>query len=259
MSPEQHHEFVLEDYAMHHVLNGREWHLPFLPPIHLPPFLSLHGLMVLLCAAFLIIIFCISYNKKARVPHGLTNFLEMVVVFIRDEIAVAMLGPEEGIRMTPLFCTFFFFILGMNLTGLILPIFSTATANVNVTGALACVTLGFMVFGTIYKNGWNGFVHALVPQGVPWPLLLLLVPLEFLGLFIKAFALMIRLFANMLAGHIAIFSLIGLVGLFGYVALPAIAMAVFVSLLEIFIAFLQAYIFTMLSAMFMGLMYHPEH
>lgn len=258
MTPPASNEFVLEDYVMHHVKNSQEWHLPFLPPIHLPNFLSLHGVMIIICAVFLVVLFGVFYDKKARVPHGLTNLLESFVVFIRDQIAIPSLGPEDGRAMTPLLCTFFFFILGLNLMGLI-PIFSTATANISVTAALAAVTLVFMIGGAIYKNGLHGFAKALIPSGVPWPVLLILVPIEFLGIFIKAFALTIRLFANMLAGHIVIFSLIGLIGLFGYVALPSIAMALFISLLEVFIAFLQTYIFTMLSAMFMGLLYHPEH
>jgi len=250
--------FDIQSYIMHHVNDSQEWHLPFLPVIHLPEFISLHGLMVVIGAILLIILFCGVYRKEDRVPTGITNLLEVFVVYIRDEIAVANLGENDGRRMTPLFCTFFFFILLLNLMGLI-PLFSTATSNVNVTGGLALVTLGFMLFGTIYKNGIGGFFKALIPSGVPWPVLIILVPIEFLGLFIKTVALTIRLFANMLAGHVVIFALIGLVGMLGYVALPTVAMAVFISLLEILVAFLQAYIFTLLSAMFIGQMYHPDH
>lgn len=251
-------EFNLEEYIMHHVLNSQEWRLPFLPVIQLPEFLSLHGLMLLICAAILITLFCVLYNHKRDVPTGLTNLLESFVVFIRDEIAVSCLGKEDGRRMTPLFCTFFFFILSLNLMGLV-PIFSTATANINVTAGLAFITLNFMIFGAIYKNGLRGFLSALTPSGVPVPILILLVPIEILGLFIKASALTIRLFANMLAGHIVIFALLGLIVVLGAVALPAIGMAVFIYLLEVLVAFLQAYIFTLLSAMFIGQMYHPHH
>jgi len=196
--------------------------------------------------------------KKKRVPTGITNFLELFVIFIRDEIAVNALGKEDGRKMTPLFCTFFFFILILNLMGLI-PIFVTATANINVTAGLALITLSFMIFGAIYKNGVSGFLKAVTPSGVPIPILILLVPIEVLGLFIKAFALTIRLFANMLAGHIVILSLLGLIVLMGFAALPAVLLALFINLLEIFIALLQAYIFTLLSAMFIGQTYHPEH
>ncbi len=250
--------FNLEQYIMHHVLDGHEWQLPFLPVIHLPSYLSLHGLMLIFCSIFLILLFCGLYQKKAKVPHGLTNLLEVFIVFIRDEISISCLGEKDGRKMTPLFCTFFFFILGMNLMGMI-PLFVTATANVNVTGALAVVTFCFMVFGAIYKNGIGGFFKAFIPSGVPAPILILLFPIELLGLFIKTFALTIRLFANMLAGHIVILSLLGLVVLMGLGALPAVALAVFINLLEVLVVFLQAYIFTLLSAMFIGQMYHPQH
>lgn len=250
--------FDLNEYIMHHVMDGHEWHIPFLPPIHLPSFLSLHGLMLVLGCFFLILLFCIVYQQKAKVPTGMTNFLEVLVVFIRDEISVACLGEKDGRKMAPLFCTFFFFILMLNLMGLV-PIFASATANINVTGGLAFITLTLMIGGTIYKNGVGGFLKAIIPSGVPVPILFILVPIEFLGLFIKAFALMIRLFANMLAGHIVIFALLGLVVVFGYVALPAVLLALSINVFEIFVAFLQAYVFTLLSAMFVGLMYHPHH
>lgn len=252
-------EFDLNQYIMHHVLNSREWHLPFLPPIHLPGFLMLHGLMLLICAVFLVLLFCVIYKKGPGAPTGITNALEAFVVFIRDEICTACLGEEDGRKMTPLFCTFFFFILGLNLMGLI-PAFATPTSNINVAGALALVTLCFMIGGSIHKNGLSGFFHALKPSGVPVPILILIIPIEFFGLFIKALALTIRLFANMLAGHIVIFALLGLVVILGAVAVvPAIALAIFIYMLELFVAFLQAYIFTLLSAVFIGQMYHPEH
>lgn len=250
--------FNLDDYIMHHVLNSQEWNLPFLSPIHLPQYLSLHAVMLILCALFLIVIFCLLYRKDGSAPHGLTNVLEVFILYIRDEIAVAFLGEKDGRRLTPLFCTFFFFILGMNLMGLI-PIFLSATANINVTGGLAAISLGFMTLGCINKNGIKGFIKALVPHGVPGPILLIVVPIEFLSLFIRSFALMIRLFANMLAGHIAIMALLGLIVVMGLIALPVIVLAIFISLLEVFVAFLQAYIFTLLSAIFIGQMYHPEH
>jgi F-type H+-transporting ATPase subunit a len=239
--------------------DAQEWHLPFLPPIHLPPFLSLHGVMLIICSALLIILFCNVYNKKQQVPTGMTNLLEGLVLFVRDQISVKYLGEEDGRKMAPLFCTFFFFILGLNLMGMV-PVFVTATANINITAALACITLFFMVFGTIYKNGWAGFWRALIPSGVPVPILLLLVPIELIGLLIKAFALMIRLFANMLAGHIVIFALLGLIVLLGIsAALPVLLLAVFIGLLEIFVSFLQAYIFTLLSAAFIGQMHKADH
>ncbi len=248
---------AVNQYIMEEVADSHEWVLPFVK-IHLPSFLSLHGVMLLLCAFFLFVLFGVLYRKTAEVPHGLTNALEALILFIRNQISIPSLGEQDGRRMAPLFCSFFFFILGLNLMGLV-PIFRAASGNVNVTAALALITLAFMIFGSIYRNGFVGFLKCFVPHGVPIVVLFLLVPIEFISMFIKAFALTIRLFANMLAGHIVIFALLSLVVLFGWLALPAVLLATGVALLEIFIAFLQAYIFTLLSAMFIGQMVHPEH
>jgi len=98
-----------------------------------------------------------------------------------------------------------------------------------------------------------------VPSGIPLPVLFLIVPIEILGLFIKTFALTIRLFANMLSGHVTIAALLGLIILLGYVALPMMFLALFIYLLEVLVVFIQAYVFTFLSAIFIGQMYHPEH
>lgn len=250
---------VVMDAVMHHVLDAREWHLPFFH-VPLPGFISLHGLMLVICAVLLLLLFGVLYKKDHRVaPRGLTNLLEVFVVFVRDEIAIDNLGEKDGRAMTPLFCTVFFFILGLNLMGLI-PVFATATGNINVTFALAAGVLTLMFYTGIRSNGFGGFFKSFVPHGVPLPVLLLLVPLEFIGMFIKAFALMVRLFANMFAGHIVLFSIIGLILMFGtWTAPPAILMAAAIYCLELFIAFLQAYIFTFLSAIFIGQVMHPEH
>lgn len=248
---------AVQQYIMHHIADSHEW-APFGLHINLPPFLSVHGLMLLFCACFLFLLFVVLYRKNMLVPTGITNMLEAFVVFVRDQIAVPSLGEADGRKMTPLFCSFFSFILGLNLMGMF-PIFLTATANVNVTAALALVTLGFMIFGAIYRHGFIGFLKIFAPHGIPWPVLVILAPIEFAGMFIKVFALTIRLFANMLAGHIVIFSLLGLVVTFGAIALPAVAMALGIYFLELFVAFLQAYVFTLLSALFIGQMYHPAH
>ena len=151
--------FNLTEYIMHHVTNSYEWHLPFFAPVHLPVFLPLHGLMLIICALILIIAFCGFYRHQDRVPSGLTNLLEAFVQFVRDGIAVPSLGQEEGPRLTPLLCTFFFFILGLNLLGQI-PLFTTATANISVTAPLALITFYFMTADTVRKNGIKGFFKA---------------------------------------------------------------------------------------------------
>lgn len=252
-------EQAVQSWVQHHTQsNPNEWALPFFH-VPLPEFLSLHGLMLVLCAAFLLLIFGKVYRKQDEVPRGLTNLLEVFIVFVRDEICIPHMGEADGRRMTPMFCSIWFFVLGLNMMGLI-PLFSTATANIGVTAGLATITLVMMVAGGIYRNGMGGFVKSFVPHGIPWPVLIILVPIEVLGLLIKPLALTIRLFANMLAGHIVLFSLIGLGVIYGAVAVvPSIAMACAIYLLEIFVAFLQAYIFTLLSSMFVGSMLHPSH
>jgi F-type H+-transporting ATPase subunit a len=116
-----------------------------------------------------------------------------------------------------------------------------------------------MFIGGIIKNGPLGFIKIFMPGGVPWPLYFILFPIELLGMFIKPFALTMRLFANMLGGHIVIYSMLGLIIILGWAALPSIFLALFITFLELLVAFIQAYIFTLLSAMFVGSFMHPEH
>lgn len=254
-----HSDFNLENFILHHTTDSHQWqYLPFLPPIPLPAYLSLHSLMLVFAGILLIGVFVFGYNKNNRVPTGMTNCLEVFVVFVRDEVAIANLGQEDGKKLTPFLCTLFFFILTLNLLGII-PAFSAATANISVTAALSLIILFLLIIGTIFKNGIKGFIHAILPHGVPFPVNMLVMVIEFFGIFIKCFALTLRLFANILAGHIVIFSLLGLLIIIGYIALPAMVLTLGIYMLELFVAFLQAYIFTLLSAMFMGLMYHPQH
>ena len=249
---------AVKQFIMHHVADSHDWApLPYVH-IHLPPPLTVHGLMLAIGAVILVFLFGVCYRRKDPVPHGITNVLELFVLLVRDQIALPYLGEKDGRRMTPLFCSFFFFILCLNLMS-ITPLFPAATANINVTGALALIILSFMIFGGMVKNGVFGFFKAFVPPGVPLPLLFLLTPLEIIAMFIKAGALAIRLFANMFAGHIVIFALLSLLFLFGLFALPVLALVIVVYFLELLVAFLQAFIFTLLSAVFIGQLYHPEH
>ncbi|MDF7807896.1 F0F1 ATP synthase subunit A [Pontiellaceae bacterium B12219] len=248
----------VNQWVMHHVTDSGSWHTPFFN-LHLPDWMSNNALMLIICALLVIFFFGVVFRyKEGHSPKGWTNALEALILFIRNDISIAHLGEKDGRKMAPLFLTFFFFILTANLMGLI-PLFSAATGNINVTFGLASVTFFFMVIGAMVANGPVAFFKSFAPSGVPWPILILIVPLEMIGLVIKCAALTIRLFANLLAGHIVVFSLIGLVVSFGYAALPAVGMALAINLMEIFIAFLQAYVFTMLSAMFIGQMYHPAH
>jgi F-type H+-transporting ATPase subunit a len=249
---------AVQAYVLHHVTDSHLLKLPFLKPIALPGFLSVHGVMIVMGAFLLILVCGLAARRKAAVPTGMANAIELFVTLIRDQVVVPYLGPEDGRRMTPLFCSFFFFILALNLIGLV-PCFYTATANLSVTGALAAISLGLMIIGATFKTGVMGFFKGFIPHGVPWPVLIVLVPIEIVGVFIKAFALMIRLFANELAGHIVMLFMVGLLVIFGLPALPFFVLAIGIYILELGVAFLQAYIFTLLSAIFIGQRYHPEH
>jgi len=250
------------EYITHHVLDGGSWsigtlHLDF-AHANLPAAFRLSGLMSLLGAALLCWLYCRLYNHRARVPRGWTNLLESIVVFVRDEISIPYLGKEDGRHFAWFFITQFTLILTLNLMGLI-PIFGSATASLSVTAALAFTTFVALVGWAMQRHGVLGFFKNFIPHGVPVPVLFLLVPIEIVGVFIKSFVLAIRLFANMFAGHIVLFAMIGMAVIYGLAGLPAIGLALFVFMLEILVAFLQTYIFVMLSAIFIGQMLHPEH
>ena len=224
-----------------------------------------HVMMMLIGAGLLLLTFLLGShrNKSQLVPRGrLANFLEMLVLFVRNEIAIKNIGPEEGPRYTPFLLTAFFFILFLNLLGLV-PWMATATGNIGVTAALALVTFILTQVASIRAAGFGGYLAHLT-GGVPWPLWPIMIPVEILGLFTKPFALTIRLFANMLAGHVVIFFLLGLIFIMGSAAwgFVSVPFAFAIYLLEIFVGFVQAYIFTMLSALFIGMgvaMGHHAH
>ena len=194
---------------------------------------------------------------RETAPKGLwQNLLETLIVFVRDDIAKPNLG-DKYLKFLPFLLTVFFFILLCNLLGLV-PFGATATSNLMITAVLAMFTFVLTQLNGS-KDHWK---HVFWPPGVPTFVKPILIPVEIMGLFTKPIALAIRLFANMTAGHLVILSLIGLIftfnNLFGTypaygVAPVSIAFALFVSLLEILIAFIQAYIFTILSALFIGM------
>jgi F-type H+-transporting ATPase subunit a len=198
-------------------------------------------------------------NRTGVVPRGYGNMIESVVVFVRDEIATPFLGHNAK-RYLPLLLTFFFFIAVMNLVGLV-PFGAASTGNINITAGLALITFAFMIFGGMRANGAFGFWKGLVPHGIPAAIGVLMFVIEVLGLVIKPFALAIRLFANMLSGALVIGAFYALIfGMDTLVVAPmSIAFLLFMSLLKIFISFLQAYIFTMLSSFFIGMSVHQEH
>jgi F-type H+-transporting ATPase subunit a len=256
------------EFIVHHLVNADSWHplpgvgIPLLGDISLFGVnmgLTLHVLMLILAACTVFLLFGVLYKKQSsQAPSGITNMLEVLVLFVRDEICINYMGESDGKKLAPFFLNFFFLVLVMNLMGLI-PLFATATANINVTLGLSLITLTMMIVGGMVKNGPVGFVQLFLPPGVPKLVYVILFPIEVMGLFIKPFALTMRLFANMLGGHIVLFSVLGLIMTFGWVGLPSLGLALFVFFLELLVAFIQAYVFTMLSAMFVGSMMHPSH
>jgi F-type H+-transporting ATPase subunit a len=221
-----------------------------------------HVIMMWIAAAFLLFIFSWAARKaKEPVPKGTRNVLEIFMLFIRDEIARKAMGPG-GDRFVGYLMTTFFFILTCNLLGLV-PGMATATGNISVTAALALIAFAVIQGAGIKEFGLVGHYKNLVPSGIPMWLLPIMIPIEFLGMLIKPFALAIRLFANMMAGHVVILALISLIFILKdvwYVAAPfAVAFTLFMNLLELLVAALQAYIFTMLTAQFIGMSVHPAH
>lgn len=264
---EEHGEGGLGEYILHHLSDSNQWlgtHLPVIKfnllGTEIDLSITLHVLMLWIAGALLILMFWLSFRKPRMVPRGLAGVLETVVLFVRDEIAIPNIGENLGKRLTPFLATVFFFILGCNLLGLI-PIFSTATANISVTASLALVTFMMTQLYGMKENGVVAYWKHLVPSSVPWFLLPIMIPIEILSLFTKPFALAMRLFANMIAGHTVIYALLGLIiVLASYVAAPvSVAFAMAIYFLELFVAFLQAYIFTILTSLFIGMAAHPEH
>lgn len=254
---------LVQEYIRHHVLyhvadgNPSVWNLPF---IRVPALDVFRHDEVMLAAALVILVglFGLLYRKDREIPRGWSNFLEVFVLFVREQIVRPYFHEEDARRMAPIFCSFFFLILTLNLLGLC-PLFSAATSNLSVTGALAMVTGVFMIGGALWKKGPVGFLKCFVPSGAPLPLLAILIPIEVISFFSRVFALAIRLFANVLAGHILIFALLSMVVLFGWFAAPVVVMVVGIYFFEIFMSLLQAYIFTLLSAIFISQMAYEGH
>jgi F-type H+-transporting ATPase subunit a len=257
-------EFI-NGHVLRHAAHGHVWNVPFL---HVPALDWLRYDFVMLAMAVLVsvVLATVAARRHRPVPTGLANVFEAYVVFIRDGIAVAHLGPHEGRQMTSYFCTLFLFVLSLNTLGLI-PFCSGATGNIGVTCGLALMFLILSVGMAIWRRGLLGFLGSFVPHGAPALLLPVLIPIEVISLLARAFALMVRLFANMLAGHIIIFAMLGIIASYGLLTLgpqllgaaPVLAVVVALYLFEVFVVVFQAYIFTLLSAIFMGLLLHPEH
>lgn len=261
---------------MHHVLDVTYFDL-FVFGINFGP--TKH-LLFLALACLLTLLFVLwakrGYEQKG-IPTGAAAFLELLVVYVRDEIAEKNIGHGDGRKFTPLLLSFFFLILVAAMFGLApVPQYQSghwtiaevgSTANLSVTLGLAVVSFAAQQWAGISNFGLARHLKNLVPPGLPFWLLPIMIPVELLGVFSKPFALMVRLFANMLAGHMVVSTLLLLIPLmaavqiyFGVGMIPiSLSLALFIKILEILVAFIQAYIFTLLSAIFIGSYAHPAH
>lgn len=253
---------ILVHQLSHHLTDREEFELlgfkvP-LPTVHVGPLRLITKHQVWWVIAMLLVLGVVGAAGRQRttVPTGLRNAIEVLVVFIRDEILRPNIHGRTD-AFLPYFLSLFTCILFSNLLGL-LPWGASATGNVNVTAGLALCTLGLMIGMGVRENGLLGFLREFTPPGVPLWLMPLMVVVEIVSFFIRPFALTIRLFANMLAGHAVIAVLLGLI-VTPMFAIPSIGVATAVTFLEILVALIQAYIFTMLTAVFVGLTMHPVH
>lgn len=209
------------------------------------------AMMFLVIAVLFILAFSTAnyYRKNPKTaPKGIASVLEPVIIFVRDEIALPNIGPRYR-QFTPFLLTLFFFIWVGNLIGL-MPGAANLTGNIAVTATLAVAT--FIV--TNINGNKDYWKHVFATPGVPWPLLFVIIPVEIIGLFTKPFALMVRLFVAITAGHIVILSFIGLIFIFGSysVGVASTLMVIFINIIEILVATIQAYVFTLFSAMYIG-------
>ncbi|MFN3560332.1 MAG: F0F1 ATP synthase subunit A [Chloroherpetonaceae bacterium] len=258
--------------VLHHVTDGNTLEFEPFGEIHLPTIkiggfdisITRHVVMMWVASLALLLLFISIGNtykkmKPTEAPKGLANLIEVIVDFVRIDIVKANIGHGYE-RFLPYLLTVFFFILTCNLLGLI-PYAATATSNISVTFTLAVFTFVIVQFTMLKEHGLGGWLAHLT-GGTPWFLWIIMIPVEFLSMFIKPFALMVRLFANMTAGHVVIVTLIGLIFVFKswLVAPAAVAITLAMYGLELFVAFMQAYIFTMLSSLFIGMAAaHEEH
>ena len=289
------------DTIIEHVSNSGHDH----PLIHLPTVFGIdfsvtkHVFMLWLVAAIVFVV--VSWNvrrylqQNRLIPSGFMNGLEAVVEFVRNTIVLPNVGSKWVSTWSPLILTFFFFILSANAIGLI-PLFdviallnrfvihsgpesflsrvvhggTTATANFNVTAALATITFGAIIVAGSMAHGFVKHWKNLVPHGLHPLIYILLIPIEIIGMFVRPFALTMRLAANMTGGHIAILAILSFVFLFtemfaraiagiGVGVLVSVPLAVGISALEIIVVLVQAYVFTLLSAVFIGMAIHVHH
>jgi F-type H+-transporting ATPase subunit a len=272
-------------------------HLPRVFGIDLS--ITKHVLMLWLVALVVLAVTIIAVRRYLRqerlIPTGFMNLLEVIVEFVRDTIVEPNVGRKWTMTWTPLILTLFVFILSANAIGLV-PVFdvlgladrtvlhtsehswlnrllhgsTTATGNFNVTAALAMITFGAIIAAGTKAHGFIQHWKNLVPSGMAWPIYILLIPIEIMSMLVKPFALTMRLAANMTGGHIAILAILSFVFMFSELAgraivgigiglVFAVPLAVAIMALEIIVVLVQAYVFTLLTAVFIGMAIHAHH
>ncbi len=263
------------DFAPFFHISWHRW-----PDIHIGSFTvnltpTKHVIFMVLAAVLVFLTMKLAGRSLARqragqsAPKGFAAAMEGMVLWVRNDIAIANIG-HDGAKYAPLVMTFFFFILYSNLLGLV-PWGASPTGNLAVTGALAIITFLTVEIGGFIKLGPGGYLRTIFPKipgmgGAGGAVMsVAMAPIEIIGKLVKPFALAVRLFGNMTAGHFVILSLFGIVFMFGHlgvwsygIAGATVLLVVGIMLLELFVAFLQAYVFALLSAVFIGLMQH-EH
>jgi F-type H+-transporting ATPase subunit a len=210
-------------------------------------------MLVMSAVCFVFAVACIiAARRTALVPRGAVNLLEPVLIFIRDQVVYSAMSPKHGEKLLPFFWTLFFFILINNLVGLI-PGSATPTSNIAVTAALSLLAFILITGLGVLHHGPIGYLKKLVPE-VPKPLWPFFLLIEVIGVFTKHFALAVRLLANMLAGHLVILAFMSMIFIFKNWLVSGVVTGAIVALsgMEVFIAFLQAYIFTFLTAIFLS-------
>jgi F-type H+-transporting ATPase subunit a len=267
---------ILEHTADSHVIElpfGKTIHLPegwFIPGTHIDVSPTKHVVYMIL-AAFLVFVTLwyggrqvAKRHREGKGPRGFGAAVEAMVLFVRNDVAIANVG-HGGEKFAPLIVTLFFLILYCNLLGL-LPWGATPTGNLGVTGGLALIAFLVIEISGFRALGPKGYLKTIVmvPAGMTGIgaaiMAVIMTPVELIGKIVKPFALCLRLFANMTAGHFVILSLLGLIFLFAnwFIAGGTVAFVLFMMFLELLVAFLQAYIFALLTSVFIGLMQH-EH
>ena len=218
--------------------------------------------MMWVSVALLLLIFLTtarSYKKsKDGVPTGIAGFMEPLIVFVRDEIGKPMIGEHKYKKYMPYLLTIFFFIWINNIFGLI-PILNGANLSGNIAFTFTLAMFTFII--TTFSGNKNYWKHIFWMPGVPVPMKIFLMPIEIIGMFVKPISLMIRLFANITAGHVIILALMSLIFVFKSVAIApvSVAFSLFITVIEIIVTAIQAYIFTILSALYFGMATEEEH